>query len=281
MRPCIPEYNLAESNAIKQSASNGWLLKWKINNTWLKSPGYLGRYLWDSYGEIIASSIAKDLGIQTHVKYQPAILNIDGTKVLGCRSQNFIPANTIEVTIHKLILLGYINNQQYKNHSGYTQLLKELKLKLGINLQSQLEDIILLDSIILNTDRNLWNISILIDRQGKAYKCPIYDSGNCLGLASYNTGEFYEDYMYTNGFKVQPFNVYYEEQLKYIRNTRNYKFTNNNTRKTLKLIEENFLNTNNTYNITNTLTEEQLYFIQNTITKRHRTVIENKLWRKN
>lgn len=272
-------YKLKSSDAIKSSASNGWLMKWNLGDRWVKSPGYICNFLWDSYSEVIAYSLSKDLGIKDHLKYSLCIINIDGINVAGCESPNYINNNYTEVTLHKLIQLNYLSNNQYKGVNGYKTILKEIHNKLNVNLQSYIEDIILLDSIILNTDRNLWNISLLCNKQGTFIKCSIYDSGSSLGLTSFNEGEFFEECMYANGFRAQPFDIYFENQLKYIRNNRNFKLNSNKTKDIINYINNNFTKENNTYNVTNVLTSGQVFFIQDLLNKRIKTVINNKIWK--
>lgn len=272
------EYNVSSSNAIKSSHSNGWLMKWNMGDKWLKSPGYVYYYMWDSYSEAIASTIAQDLGINRHIEYKLCILNIDGKRVIGCESKNYRQNNLVELTVQKMIDLKYIKGIKNTKYEGYKRLISEIKDKFNINIQSYLEDTILIDSIIINTDRNPWNMSILIDRNMQGHECPIYDSGNSLGLAGYKSGEFWEETMYSSNIKAEPFDLYFEEQLKYIRNNRVYNGKLDKTFKLLKYIKENFLSSNNTYNIQNTLDEGKFEYIITLIEKRYNSVIKNKAW---
>lgn len=272
------EYIVSSSNAIKSSHSNGWLMKWNIGDKWLKSPGYIYYYMWDSYSEVIASTIAKDLGINKHLEYKLCILNIDGTRVIGCESNNYKQNNCAELTLQKMIDFEYIHDIKSTGYEGYKRVLKEVKDKFNISIQSYLEDIILLDSIILNTDRNPWNMSILVDRNMQGYECPIYDSGNSLGLAGYKSGEFWEEVMYASSIKAEPFNLYFEEQLKYIRNNRAYQGELTKTFNLLNYIKENLLKSNNKFNIQNTLDDGQFEYITSLIVKRYNSVIKNKAW---
>lgn len=271
------EYNVNLASATVQSASAGWLLKWHIGDTWLKSPGFLYNFMYDSYAEAIASALAKDLGIIMHVDYKLCILNIDGKRVMGCESKDFIKDNLTEITIEKLIHIGCLSGK-YKGLQGYKQLIREMHTKFGLNIQSYLEDTILLDSITLNTDRHLWNMSILLDKNRKAHECKIYDSGNSLMINNCIDEIFYEDDMYSNGIKAEPFDLYFETQLKYIRNNRVYSGKLLNTYKILSLIKYNCLDTNNTFKVLNPFTETQLKHLVDLINKRYNTVIKNKAW---
>ena len=217
------EYQVSSCDAVRTSNSNGWLMKWHIRDKWLKSPGYIYYYMWDSYSEVIASAIARDLGIQRHLDYKLCILNIDGVRVIGCESKDYKYNNYTEITLQKMLDFGYISCIKRSGYNGYNRLIAEIKSRFNVDIRDYLEDTILLDSIILNTDRNPWNMSILVDRNIQGYECKIYDSGRSLGLAGYKEGEFWEEAMYSSGEMAEPFSMYYEEQLKYIRNNRIYK----------------------------------------------------------
>lgn len=258
----MTEYNVSEKNSISQRASQGWLMKWRIGNTWLKSPGFLYNFMWDSYNEVITTCVAYDLGIINHLNYKLCILNIDGTRVIGCESPNYIKENTFELTLDKIVRINCIDR------TSYYDIIKCIFNLFSLNIQSYMEDILLLDSIILNTDRNLWNISILIDNNKQGYLCSIYDSGSSLGLTGYNTGEFFEEVMYSNGFKATPFDIYYENQLKYIRNNRNYTYKNKYTKQIIDLLYNKFTVENNYYHVINPLERGQIEFIESIINKR-------------
>lgn len=274
------EYILSSKDAIKKQSTNsitkGWLLKWKINDTWLKSPGFLYNYMYESYAEVIASVVAHSLGINRCIQYKPCILIIDNVRVLGCESKDYKGKNK-EFTFSKLANIDEINDYRHSGYTGYKELLKEFKRKYGLNLQAYLEDVILLDSIILNTDRNMWNLSVLVNERNKVIECPIYDNGTSLGLDGLHQGIFEEEYMYSNGFKAEPFDIYFENQVKYIRNNRVYNINIDRILKAINYIENNFC-IHNTYNVVNTLSNEQIQFVKTLLKSRINTVVRNKLW---
>ena len=262
------EYTLYSKDAIEQRSSTGWLLKWNLGDKWIKSPGFIGDIiLWDSYSEILAYNVAVDIGIKRHLVYKPCIITIDNKiKVIGCESKNFNKQGYNEVTLQKLYELGYFSD----NKELYDSIVYNVKDQLNLDIRTLLEDIIVLDSVILNGDRKLWNISILVNNNGRAIEAPIYDSGSSLGLNTYKSGIFYTEntYMDVVGFKSHPFYDTFEEQLKLVRKNRKYR---NNLSRTLGLIEQ--LRTickkeNNIFNIRNTLDDGQLLYIETLLKNR-------------
>lgn len=263
----LKEYKLRLADAIPQRASTGWLMKWNIGNRWIKSPGLSDGYMWESFAEVIASTIARDIGIQRCLKYDLCIINVDDIRIIGCISNDF--KNTLtEVNMLKMINMKHIRDFRFRGLEGFNNLINDIENSFNINITSYLEDVIVLDSIILNTDRNAWNLSILIDNHNKASECKIYDNGSSLGLDRYSCGEFYNDIIYTNGIIAKPFDMKFENQLKYIRKCRKYHFNNlENTYNLLKYIKYNFCD-NNTFNVANTLDIGQYQYIESLIKTR-------------
>lgn len=295
----IPVYSVNKDDSIGERASTGWLLKWNLKDKgiWLKSPGYIFYYMWDSYAEVIASAIAKDIGLENVLEYRPCILDIDGEKVFGCESNDYNIPNFNEVTIQKMIQLNILSKKVYYGESGYNSLINDIQENFNVDIRSYLEDIILLDSIILNTDRQPWNISILTDRNYNGQICKIYDNGSSFGFNGNNEREFKEKelgehYIYDLGFEAKPFSSYYEEQLKYIRNERVYGktcFYENGelhlirslprTMRILRILKEEFTKENNKYGIKNPLGNLQLQFVYELIQSRYKKVIVNQAWK--
>lgn len=259
--------SLSSNDAIEQRASTGWLLKWNTNNVWVKAPGFTTRYIWDSYAEIIASAVAKDLGITRCIKYNPCVLTIDNQlNVLATLSNNFNKNGYKEVTFEKLMHLGILNGK-YKGYDGCTRIIKDIKQSTNLNITQYINDILVLDYIICNTDRNLWNMSLMYDSEHNVWvECPIYDNGNSLGLYTYSTLDnddaFDMSLVYGNGIQAKPFDYYFENQVNYIKNLGKYKHREMiNTKKCITEIKKDFTTLNNKYNVVNCLDMQQLNFV--------------------
>lgn len=279
------KYVLDKADGIGGHASAGWLIKWNLGDVWVKSPGYTVDYIWDSYAEVIASAIAADIGLTNYLKYDLCLINMNGQLVVGTESKNFSTLGLAEFNFSKLIKCGMLKRKRYIGKEGYTELIREVKERFNLDIQSYLEDTIILDSIILNSDRNLWNMSIMVDRIGswpevryQGYKCKIYDNGSSLGLTTYNAGEFYEECMYGSGLEAKPFDCTFEDQLKYVRNERKYRVRLDNTKEVMNCLRRYFSTQNNRFGVLNPLDVEQLDYLQDLILKRFKTVIVNKAW---
>ena len=276
----IRTFNLNSRNAVVQRASTGWLMKWNLGKYWIKAPGYIVTYTWDSVAEVIASNIIKDLNIKGCLQYELCIINLDNSvKLIGCISKSYKQHNLQEITIQKLAETGILCKRQYLGCTGYLQLINEIKERFNLNITKYLEDTILIDSIILNTDRNLWNMSIMIDKNFQGHLAPIYDFGNSLGLTGGREGNFYEEVMYSTGMQARPFSSEFEEQLSYIRNNREYNGELTRTRVLLQYLYNNFTVENNAYNVTNPISTETLKYTSQIIEKRFNTVIKGKIWK--
>ena len=275
----VKTFNLKSRDAVVCRSSTGWLMKWNIGNYWIKAPGYVVSYTWDSVAEVLASEIFIDLGIKNCVEYRLCIINLDNkVKLIGCISKDYKTAGLNEVTLKKLADNRIISSNYY-GYTGYRQLIKEIKTKFDLDITRYLEDTIIIDSIILNTDRNLWNMSIMLDKELNGHISPIYDFGNSLGLTGGIQGNFYEEAMYSTGIQARPFSMEFEEQLCYIRNNRNYSGELIRTHNMLDYLYNNFTVENNTYNVTNPIPLDVLNYATQVINKRYNTVIEGKIWK--
>lgn len=278
----IETFNLKRADAIEYRASTGWLMKWDLGEYWIKAPGYIVGYSWDSVAEVIASCVAKDLNIENCLEYRLCIINLDNSiRLIGCISKNYKNREYREVTIQKMIESGILSRKAYFGEYGYNLLIDEIKNLFDLNIRKYLEDTILVDSITLNLDRNYWNISIFINKQGKGKIAPIYDFGNSLGLNGGFRGEFIEECMYSTGVQARPFSYSFEEQLGYIRNNRVYSGRLIKTKEILEFISNNFTVNNNTYGVVHPIPIETFMYTYQVIQKRYNTVIEGKIWKNN
>lgn len=278
----IQEFSLSKLSALIQRASNGWMLKWNLGDYWVKAPGYIFDYTWDSVAEVLASTIAEDLRLDKCLRYKLCIINMDGIRLIGCISRNYNKPKYNEITIDKLIKNNLLERKSYFGYEGYKRLIQEIKELFNVDITSYLEDMILIDSIILNNDRNFWNMSIMLDSntyQGKL--APIYDFGNSLGLTGGRSGSFHEEVMYSTGLCAKPFSSEFEEQLTYIRNIREYNGELTKTRQMLKFLYNNFTTQNNIYRVVNSIDKNVLKYTCGVIDARYNTIIEDKYWKNN
>ena len=106
--------------------------------------------------------------------------------------------------------------------AAYEHYLERLKDLTGLNLRTHTEDMIFLDFLICNYDRNLWNLGIITDPNGGYREAPIFDNGNSLGLCRFEEGEFYRESLHTDGQIAHPFCYRFDQQLDLIRSGKVY-----------------------------------------------------------
>lgn len=221
------EFNLHIKDAVSQDLTEGFCTKWKKQVTvqgqpktiWIKASSFVwGGYEHDSLGEVIASQVANDLQIKEVTQYKLCILNItmengQQRRTIGCYSFDFTQQN--EEVVSLLDLLGYGCDR-----ADYKDVIDETIDKTGLQ-RSEFRDYIdrtlLLDSIILNEDRRLGNLAVIKNKSTEKYRvCPIFDNGQCFGLAKtgWNLDGIYDDYHVTN-LMCKPFASLHDEQLKY------------------------------------------------------------------
>ena len=275
----IDYFKLRSEDAIAERASTGWLMKWDLGDYWIKSPGYIVNYTWDSVAEALASCIIQDLNLDLCLEYKLCVINVDGINLIGCISKNYNKPGLRELKFERMIKAKYLSRSSFFGKDGYNQLIKEIKETFNVDIRKYLENTILIDSIILNSDRNLWNMSIMVDNQLQGHLALIYDFGNSLGLTGGRSGSFYDEYKYSTGLRARPFDSEFENQVKYIRNNREFTGELVKTKEMLKLLYDNFTVNNNRYNVANPLTDDTLKYVYQLIMKRYNTIIVNKLWK--
>ena len=193
------------------NTSDGWLQKkWIIDNgSRVLLKGGSGTEQQEPFNEVLASELCKRLEIP-HVEY--AIVEQNHRYYSACR--NFTDSNS------ELVSALYVYNSfpVSNNESAYQHLLNCCE-KLGMNKKNIEESIchmIIVDSLILNTDRHFNNFGFLRNPETLEWKglAPIYDSGtSMLHNISVPVLKLNADYEIQN-LKSKPFYKNFAEQLK-------------------------------------------------------------------
>lgn len=274
-------YELEENNSISCRSSTGWLLKWYIpdKNIWVKTPGYIINWGGESYAEVLSSQVCKDFSIDNYVEYKPCIVIVNNTRILSCESKNFNKKDETFVSIDKLLRLNNRSNT-YRGKEEYIRFIKTIKELTGLNIQKHIEDIILLDYIICNYDRNLWNIGLLYNPNGGIRTAPIFDNGNSFDLYRFQEGEFFRESLHTDSRTSKPFIDSFEKQLTLIQKKRLCDYTTNfkHTLNTLKVFEKSLSEEHNKFNIINPIPLRSILYIKTMITKNYTHLTS---WRNN
>jgi len=137
------------------------------------------------FNEEIASKIMTRLGIN-HVSY----VVIYTKSRYYCLCDNFIDEDTELITASEVIA-SVANEVTSKNDTTYQQLLKCSEYLGIVDMKRRLEEMLVVDYLIANTDRHWGNFGFIRDANTLEWKgfAPIFDSGNSLWFDKRNTSE--------------------------------------------------------------------------------------------
>lgn len=214
------KYSLHSDQCLYQNSSGGMLLKWKVGNRYVKTStldtsSLQTRFMYESYGEVIASKILSILGID-HVSYRLCEVEIDRSiRTIACESMDFKPKGYRDVSFGKLMLSGKIPKLDYNNLENYYTLIG-VASKYGVDIREYLNNIILIDGITLNDDRHYGNFGLMINPTSKRVKAqPIFDTGNSLFCHKHIEELQYSDDL-MQYLRCKPFNLNFNTQLSLI-----------------------------------------------------------------
>lgn len=212
-------YSLQSKSSIIQQSSSGKLLKWKIGNKFIKTSTLVGNtgfnieFLYESYAEVVAYYIAKWLGFNV-VKYNLCEVIIDNKyRTIACESEDFTKDRYEYISIGKLM---YTNNLKLEYGiciDNYNSLIDSLTIN---GFKEYLDANIVLDYIVLNTDRHFGNFGLLRDiKTNTIIVPPIFDNGNSLLCNKFINGiKYYREI--DRQLHCKPFSMYFDYQIKLI-----------------------------------------------------------------
>lgn len=269
-------YKLSRENAISERASNGWLLKWRIQHPdrpnryiWIKTPGNIMYWGGEAYAEILASKVCLDFNLKNSLMYKPCIVELEGTKILCCESNDFTRDEEVFVNMLKLFQLSG-KETDFKDKEGFKKYLKTVEELTGLDTRSHLEDMLFLDYLICNYDRNIWNIGIIMDPAGGVREAPIFDSGNSFDLSFFEEDEFFREGLNSNGSIARPFCYTFDEQIELIRPSRVYKSDFTYTKRNIQWMKETLSKQNNKYGVANPIPEGSFTRIETMLEKNYK-----------
>lgn len=188
------------------SSSDGVLKKkWQIINgkrCLIKSG--TGTLSQEVYNEQIANIVCNLLGITNYTKYTAEIMNSRPVSICDC----FVNENTELVTAND-ILKHFLPNYRETPFNHYVNCCR----RLGFDVKSSLDEMIIVDYIIGNTDRHYRNLGLIRDVNSLSIigAAPLYDSGTSLCHdISDNMIDIYAD------IKSKPFEDRHSQQIKLI-----------------------------------------------------------------
>lgn len=159
---------------IDEASSDGQLRKWYVDiegeKYYLKGSSIVnGNEMYECESECICSRLAIMVGLDDVVKYDFDILELDDREIKVCISKDFI--NESEFYTYADLLPGIAH---YYGQEKY-----DMVIKYNPDLKHNIDNILLFDAIINNTDRHLNNLAIVITENGET-KIPLFDNGAAL-----------------------------------------------------------------------------------------------------
>lgn len=216
-------FNLSVKDALVSNSSMGNLLKWKIKSNgkdiYIKTSTYTdvnfeSIWMYEVYSEVIASRLFKELGIDNIVQYYLCKIKLDtGERTIGCYSYSFLSEEEKYISLAHLNKQGKLRNYMLEGYSGYKACIEDIKEAFGIEYKTELDKIITLDYIIMNTDRHTGNFGFIYNlRTRKLRMAPIFDNGNSLFALKHIEGMEYSTWM-NNYMRSKPFYDSFDTQL--------------------------------------------------------------------
>ena len=187
------------------NTTDGYLKKrWKIigGKRYLLKDGSQP-FFQQPFNEVIASELMQRLGVR-HVSY--TLLWENGKPYSVC--EDFMTKDTELVTAWRIM-----KTQKQANSTSVYQHVRNCCADLGVDVTTNLDQMIVVDYLIANEDRHLNNFGLI--RNAKTLEwigsAPIFDSGSSLGYDKM-AGEIRAE----RGIVCKPFKRHHEEQLKLV-----------------------------------------------------------------
>lgn len=170
-----------------KTSSKGTIPKYTNGHLWVKTDvwGY------NSLAEVIASRAAQQLGINT-VIYNPCFFEYNEFEVsTACISESFTHNYDAEITLGRLLQqIGKFKDSSEVYQVMFEQPSTVQRIQWVCDLVKDyidtevllhyLAEMIWFDSLILNTDRHIYNIVFLVDNSGYYKPAPLFDYGASL-----------------------------------------------------------------------------------------------------
>lgn len=160
---------------FNKSTSKGCQLKWVKGNKFYKgdTQGY------ESIAEAFVSEFESYIKDLYYVDYYLGYKTINGKKVRVCWSYNFLDKGEIEISFYNLLdMLGELESvNKYRGIDLLDAIEYVIYKHTELNVHNYLSKVIFLDSLILNSDRHLNNLSIIRTGGGSFRESPVFDNG--------------------------------------------------------------------------------------------------------
>lgn len=212
---------------IQRNSQGGNLFKWRIGNRFIKSQtfteiNFRQQFLYESYGEYIAYQVAREIGYDSDevVPYRPIKISLpDGRQTVACESTSFVKSTDPEVRFYGIGSLQkrhrLAETCDLRGYQLYQYLTDKSCLK---GYKTYIDKCLILDYIILNTDRHLNNIGYIGNIKKDKWKIPpIFDNGSCLGCDKALTSDIKYQSDMLSLFRSKPFYYDFDTQIQLVK----------------------------------------------------------------
>lgn len=212
------EYRLSNKDALTINSSGGQLMKWRVKDKFIKTSTIDSRslnpkFMYESYAEVIASYLGKMMGFGI-LDYKLCRVNINNSiSCIACESELFNSSNESYISIAKIMMNGTISTYYINDINGLYGILSSL---CGIKgFREYLIQSLVLDYIILNSDRHYGNLGLIVNNRGEYRVAPIFDNGT-----SMFSDKYVESMSYGADLSIyitaKPFNRNFDIQIKQV-----------------------------------------------------------------
>lgn len=200
---------------MQEGTSEGTQIKYKKDGYWYKKDSRgnegLTEYL---VSELMRYTSLKD---EEYIKYENGTIN--GTS--GCRSKNFLKKGQELITLYRLYYnetgknLAAVLNGMELMEERIEYVIDFVKQSCKIDIRDYLKKVLTLDMLVLNEDRHLNNLAIIMEDES-FYPAPIFDNG--VSLLTTNQSVNWNFPMEENVKRVtaRPFSGLHEKMVKYL-----------------------------------------------------------------
>ena len=167
----------------QEGTSEGTQIKYKKDGYWYKkdSRGHEGR------AEYLVSRLLDftTLGKEEYIQYEEGMIN----DCSGCRSRNFLEDGAELITFYRLYYNAMGKNLAQaiaamdRMEDRIEYVIEFIRQSCGLDIRIYLRKILTLDMIVLNEDRHLNNLALVM-RNNNFYPAPIFDNGVSLLTAN-------------------------------------------------------------------------------------------------
>lgn len=199
----------------QEGTSEGTQIKYRKDGYWYKkdSRGHEGR------AEYLVSRLLDftTLGKEEYIQYEEGMIN----DCSGCRSRNFLEDGAELITFYRLYYNAMGKNLAQaiaamdRMEDRIEYVIEFIRQSCGLDIRIYLRKILTLDMIVLNEDRHLNNLALVM-RNNNFYPAPIFDNGVSLLTANKSINRHLSIEENVKRVTARPFSGSHEKMVDYL-----------------------------------------------------------------